>query len=157
MFLKFPPTIIFFFLISAWHCQSIDNQRSLKEENAKQKGYFSFITIQLKQEIPSKQITLQLTLKNISELEEIKNVKILIFPYDKNGMILVPETKKTPELICEWKKNIQPNQIQSCEIPGANYNTEVERVKVHSLSLRLADGTSHLVNAEELGELIEWK
>ncbi len=126
-----------------------------KEGNAKLNGYTSFIRMNLKLEKGQRQISIRLTLKNVSEKEDIRNAKILLFAFDKNGMVLIPENRKTPELICVWKRDLTPGKSKTCLIETTHYLQDIQEVKPHSFSVTGEDGQRYLLTDKELEEMYE--
>jgi hypothetical protein len=142
-------------VFSMIQCQSVEQREGTKEKNAKQKGHPTFLIIKVFQEKSTKQISAELRLKNLSDIEKIKNVKLLLFAYDKNGLVQIPESQKTPEILCQWKQAILPNQSAFCTIGLTSFLNEIQEIKVHSLSLSGENGNRYLVNDRDLDEIIE--
>lgn len=122
---------------------------------AKLNGYSAFIKMNAKLEKSQKQVSIRLTLKNVSEKEEMRNAKILLFAFDKNGMVIIPENRKTPELICDWKRDLAPGKSKTCQIEPTQYLQEIQAVRPHSFSVTGDDGQRYLLMDKDLEEIFE--
>jgi hypothetical protein len=148
--------IILLALISE-NCLSTEQKKVDLAEIAKLKGHPIFLRITKDLEKSGKQISIRIVFKNLSDSEKIRSLKFLLFAYDKNGLILIPEKEKTPEMICQWMRPVKPNAEQTCSIGVTSFQVEIDKVRLHSVSLSVEDGHRHMIDAEDLEEMVEWE
>ncbi|TGN18557.1 hypothetical protein [Leptospira idonii] len=145
-----------FFLILASRCASTDPQLFSLKEKAKNSGYPIFLELKNEPGKTTKNLQLSLKAQNLS-IHSIQDLSVLLFAFDKQGLILIPETYKTPELICKFHTPIRVGATESCKLETYLYAVEYDKIKLQSISFTWEDGTRHFINREDLEEISEWK
>ena len=121
-----------------------------KELLARENGFFVFLKMNQELDKNHRQISASVELKNITAEDTIRDAKLLIFAYDKNDLVLIPEGRKTPELLCIWKSKLPPATSKYCNIAKTDYSNEITYLKVHSLSFSIDDGSRYLINSSDI-------
>ncbi len=127
-----------------------------KRQNAGLNGHPIFVELELLPAKTTKHLNLKIKVENISD-QSIRDFSILLFAKDKQTMILVPETYKTPELICHLPKLLRSGHAGVCPVLSFQYASDFDRIHINSISLTMEDGTRHFITSEELEAIHEWK
>ncbi|TGN08292.1 hypothetical protein [Leptospira ilyithenensis] len=130
-------------------CISFSEKKHTAKENAKIGGQPVFIEFKRLPAKSPKHLHLSLTVSNLS-LGNIRNFSALLFAVEKQGLILIPETYKTPELICKLNRPLRPESSRQCSEIIHLFPTEIEKVELHSVSLSIEDGIRLLITKEDL-------
>ncbi|MCW7481794.1 hypothetical protein [Leptospira kanakyensis] len=88
--------------------------------------------------------------------DSISKFQILFFARDKENQILIPEDKKTPELICSIEKNIQPNVIIKCHVGPYVYTNLWSSIQIQSISFTTENKIRHVISEEDLDDVTIW-
>ncbi|WP_411822681.1 hypothetical protein [Leptospira sp. 'Mane'] len=137
-------------------CISFDEKKPSAVENAKLAGqpvFFEFKRLPAKS---PKHLHLSFVVSNLS-LTNIRSFSALLFAVDKQGLILIPETYKTPELICKLDRPLRPETSAHCNDIIHLYASDIEKVELHSIALSMEDGIRLLIDREDLKAISEWQ
>lgn len=149
------PVLILFclpFLLCSRQNGSFTNNR---KTYLKEVGLPILVTIQPRHKITAKELQLFIKTENLTE-DSISKFQILFFARDKENQILIPEDKKTPELICSIEKNIHPNVIIKCHVGPYVYKDLWSSIQIQSISFTTDKNIRHVISEEDLDDVTIW-
>nr|WP_322113345.1 hypothetical protein [Leptospira kanakyensis] len=121
----------------------------------KEVGLPILVTIHPRHKINAKELQLFIKTENLTK-DSISKFQILFFARDKENQILIPEDKKTPELICSIEKNIQPNVIIKCHVGPYIYTNLWSSIQIQSISFTTENKIRHVISEEDLDDVTIW-
>ncbi|TGL91004.1 hypothetical protein EHQ68_03595 [Leptospira congkakensis] len=121
----------------------------------KEAGLPILVTINPRHKLNAKELQLFIKTENLTK-DSISKFQILFFARDKENQILIPEDKKTPELICAIEKNIQPNVIIKCHVGPYVYPNLWSSIQIQSISFTTENQIRHVISEEDLDDVTIW-
>ncbi|BDA78893.1 hypothetical protein LPTSP3_g18230 [Leptospira kobayashii] len=137
-------------------CISFGEEKTGAKESAKLAGQPVFLEFKRLVAKSPKHLHLNLTVTNLS-LSNIRSFSALLFAVDKQGLILIPETYKTPELICKLDRPLQPDTSVHCKEIIRSYAADIEKIELHSVAFGTEDGVRMLITKEDLKYISEYE
>ncbi|MCG6144608.1 hypothetical protein ND856_11215 [Leptospira bandrabouensis] len=113
------------------------------------------VTIRPRHKIQSKELQLFIKTENLTNTS-ISKFQILFFALDDQKQILIPEDKKTPELICSIDKKISPNVILKCHVGPHVYANLWSSIHIQSISFTTEDQVRHVISEADLDDVTVW-
>ncbi|XDD48076.1 hypothetical protein AB3N60_08420 [Leptospira sp. WS39.C2] len=113
------------------------------------------VSIQPRHNKEKKEFQLFIKTENLTKIN-ISKFQILFFASDPNRQFLIPEERKTPELICSISKTISPNSIYKCHVGPFVYNQLWSSIDIHSISFTTEDQVRHVISEEDLDDVVLW-
>lgn len=114
-----------------------------------------FVTINPRHKTDKKELQLFIKTENLTKIN-ISKFQILFFARDNANQILIPEDKKTPELICSIEKKIQPNTIIKCHVGPFVYANLWSSIQIQSISFTTEDQMRHVISEADLDDVTVW-
>lgn len=114
-----------------------------------------FVMINPRHKTEQKELQLFIKTENLTKVN-ISKFQILFFARDHQNQILIPEDKKTPELICAIEKKIQPNTIIKCHVGPFVYTNLWSSIQIQSISFTTEDQMRHVISEEDLDDVTVW-
>ncbi|TGK87144.1 hypothetical protein EHQ24_03555 [Leptospira noumeaensis] len=121
----------------------------------KEVGLPILVTIHPRHKMNAKELQLFIKTENLTK-DSISKFQILFFARDKENQILIPEDKKTPELICSIEKNIQPNVTIKCHVGPYVYPNLWSSIQIQSISFTTENQIRHVISEEDLDDVTIW-
>lgn len=121
----------------------------------KEVGLPILVTIRPRHKINAKELQLYIKTENLTNIS-ISKFQILFFAVDQQNQILIPEDKKTPELICSIDKTIQPNVIIKCHVGPFVYANLWSSIQIQSISFTTEDQIRHVISESDLDDVTVW-
>ncbi|WP_244934916.1 hypothetical protein [Leptospira jelokensis] len=113
------------------------------------------VSIQPRHNKDKKELQLFIKTENLTKVN-ISKFQILFFASDGNRQLLIPDESKTPELICSIQKKIQPNSIYKCLVGPYVFTQLWNSIQVQSISFTTEDQIRHVIDEEDLNDVILW-
>ncbi|PJZ86591.1 hypothetical protein CH366_07685 [Leptospira harrisiae] len=126
-----------------------------RKEYLREVGLPILVTIRPRHKINSKELQLFVKTENLTNIS-ISKFQILFFALDAQKQILIPDDKKTPELICSIEKKIQPNVILKCHVGPHVYTNLWYTIQIQSISFTTDDQIRHVISEEDLDDVAVW-
>lgn len=114
-----------------------------------------FVMINPRHNTDKKELQLFIKTENLTKIN-ISKFQILFFARDNLNQILIPEDKKTPELICSIEKKIQPNTIIKCHVGPFVYTNLWSSIQIQSISFTTEDQMRHVISEADLDDVTAW-
>nr|WP_232369282.1 hypothetical protein [Leptospira abararensis] len=148
--------VLVLFWISFFLCSKpSENLPETRKAYLKEVGLPILVTIRPRHKINAKELQLYIKTENLSNVS-IHKFQILFFALDQQKQILIPEDKKTPELICSIEKRIQPNLIFKCHVGPFVYANLWSSIQIQSISFTTEDKIRHVISEEDLDDVTLW-
>jgi len=132
-----------------------ENFSDSRKTYLKEVGLPILVTIRPRHKINTKELQLFIKTENLTNVS-ISKFQILFFAVDQQKQILIPEEKKTPELICSIEKKIQPNVIIKCHVGPFVYTNLWSSIQIQSISFTTEDQMRHVISEEDLDDVTVW-
>ncbi|MCT8332543.1 hypothetical protein NUH30_02540 [Leptospira sp. 85282-16] len=113
------------------------------------------VSIRPRHKIQTKELQLFIKTENLTNTS-ISKFQILFFALDDKKQILVPEDKKTPELICSIEKQILPNVTLKCLVGPYVYTSLWSSIHIQSISFTTEDKVRHVISESDLDDVTVW-
>ncbi|WP_244944148.1 hypothetical protein [Leptospira meyeri] len=148
--------ILFCFLFLSIQCSKPSgNFPENRKAYLREVGLPILVTIRPRHKIGTKELQLFVKTENLTNIS-ISKFQILFFALDIQKQILIPEDKKTPELICSIEKKIQPNVILKCHVGPYVYTNLWSSIQIQSISFTTEDQIRHVISEEDLDDVTVW-
>ncbi|WP_210410748.1 hypothetical protein [Leptospira yanagawae] len=126
-----------------------------RKQYLKAAGLPILVSIQPRHNKDKKELQLFIKTENLTN-SNISKFQILFFASDTNRQLLIPDESKTPELICSIQRKIQPNSIYKCLVGPFVFSQLWNSIQVQSISFTTEDQVRHVIDEEDLNEVILW-
>lgn len=132
-----------------------ENFPESRKSYLKEVGLPILVTIRPRHKINAKELQLYIKIENLTNIS-ISKFQILFFAVDQQKQILIPEDKKTPELICSIDKTIQTNVITKCHVGPFVYANLWSSIQIQSISFTTEDQIRHVISESDLDDVTVW-
>ncbi|MCW7492189.1 hypothetical protein ND861_05905 [Leptospira sp. 2 VSF19] len=149
------PLLVLFWVSYGFCLHPNGNYTENRKTYLREVGLPILVTIRPRHKIQSKELQLFIKTENLTNTS-ISKFQILFFALDDQKQILIPEDKKTPELICSIEKQILPNVILKCHVGPFVYANLWSSIHIQSISFTTADQVRHVISEADLDDVTVW-